>query len=203
MKVQLLIALLLPTISHSFAQGVERDKPKDFENSHRFTLLTGLIQPVLLGGVNVAGTYYTKRFTFEYSHGMFLHYPRLLQKDDNLTSLYSKWSTGAGIGYRLTTRRDLRLEIKAHNYDAKLIDGNQVDYTVYSLGIGFYSRKYLWQSNWLVEYSFRYWPNISSTLTDDKFEYTDDSGTSHTHKVHSLGFIFNVSLGYTFNKKSK
>ena len=45
-------------------------KRKEFANSNQFTLLSGLIQPLILAGVNFAGTYYTKRLTFEYSHGM-------------------------------------------------------------------------------------------------------------------------------------
>lgn len=175
------------------------EKPK-FDYSNRFTLLTGLIQPVLLGGVNLAGTYYSNRFTYEYSHGMYLKYPSFLRKDDHVNRLYSPWSTGGGIGYRISSRRDLRVEGKAHRYDVDFDGGANVSYTTYSLGVAFYSRHYLWNSeNWLLEYSFRYWPNIGSTLTDNKFNYTDGAGNEQTHKVHQLGFIFNVSVGYCFN----
>ncbi len=170
------------------------------DHTGKLTLLSGMIQPVLLRGVNLAATYFTNRISFEYSHGMFLHYPKLLRKDDNLTSLYSKWSTGAGIGYRFSTRRDLRLEVKAHHYEAEFANDIEVKYTVYSLGLGFYSRKYLWNSNWLLEYSLRYWPNVSSTLENNEYQFIDGQGNTVTHKAHQLGLIFNVSIGYTFKK---
>lgn len=169
-------------------------------HANQFTLFTGLIQPILLGGVNLAGTYFTNHMSFEYSHGMFLNYPKFLLKDNNASRVYSPWSTGAGIGYRINSKYDIRAEAKAHRYIVSLINNNQVEYTVYSLGAGIYSRQYLGK-HFLFEYSLRYWPNVSTTLTDDKFLYLDTQGNSIEHKAHQLGLIFNVSFGYTFYTK--
>jgi hypothetical protein len=177
-------------------------KKIEYQHSNQFTLLTGLIQPSLLRGVNVAGTYFTNRLTFEYSHGMFLNYPKFLRKDKNTSLVYSPWSTGAGIGYRLSSKYDVRMEGKAHRYIVNLINDNHAVYTAYSFGIGIYSRSYI-HKNWLLEYSLRYWPNVSSTLPDDKFTYEDAQGNTLVHKAHQLGLIFNISLGYNFNKNLK
>jgi hypothetical protein len=174
-----------------------QDDKKTNSHARQFTLLSGLIQPVLLGGVNLAGTYFTNRLSFGYSHGMFLNYPKFLRKDNNVSRLYSPWSTGAGIGYRINSKYDVRAEAKAHNYLVYLPNNNRAEYTVYSLGVGFYSRQYLGK-HFLFEYSLRYWPNVSTTLTDDKFIYHDTNGNNQEHKAHQLGIIFNVSLGYTF-----
>ena len=194
------IYILVAIVCSSTVKSQSLDSVGEMGNSHEFTILSGLIQPLLFGGGNIAGTYFSNKLTFEYSHGAFLTYPKFLRKDGNLTSLYSKWSTGAGIGYRLSTNRDLRLEVKAHNYEADLINDQEIEYTAYSLGVGIYSRKYLWESNWLIEYSLRYWPNISSTLPEDQFQYNDQEGINYVHKAHQLGLIFNISVGYTFKK---
>lgn len=191
MVISLLAGLVLT------AHGQEEKKVNTHAN--QFTLLTGLIQPVMLQGVNLAGTYFTNRMSFEYSHGMFLNYPKFLRKDDNALRVYSPWSTGAGIGYRINSKYDVRAEAKAHRYMVDLVNNNLTEYTVYSLGVGIYSRQYLGK-HFLFEYSLRYWPNVSSTLTDDKFVYQDELGNTQEHKAHSLGLIFTISFGYTFFK---
>jgi hypothetical protein len=193
---KLIVIFLMASLTIT-AHGQEEKKLNAHVN--QFTLFTGLIQPVLLGGVNLAGTYFTNKMSFEYSHGMFLNYPKFLRKDDNASLVYSPWSTGAGIGYRINSKYDIRAEAKAHRYIVNLINSNQAEYTVYSLGIGIYSRQYIGK-HFLFEYSLRYWPNISSTLTNDKFTYLNGQGNTLEHKAHQLGLIFNVSFGYTFFK---
>lgn len=195
MKTLLRISLMLCLTINVYGQ----DEKKLNAHANQFTILTGLVQPVLLGGVNLAGTYFTNKMSFEYSHGMFLNYPKFLRKDDNALLVYSPWSTGAGIGYRINSKYDIRAEAKAHNYIVDLVNNNQAEYTVYSLGVGFYSRQYLGK-HFLFEYSLRYWPNASTTLTNDKFLYQDAQGNNLEHKAHQLGIIFNVSFGYTFFK---
>lgn len=171
------------------------------QNAHvnQFTILTGLIQPILLGGVNLAGTYFTDRISFEYSHGMFLTYPAFMRKDDNASRVFSPWSTGPGIGYRISSKYDIRAEAKAHRYLVDLVNNNHTEYTSFSLGIGVYSRQYL-SKHILLEYSLRYWPNISSTLPNDTYTYSDGQGSTLEHKANQLGLIFTLSLGYTFFK---
>jgi hypothetical protein len=196
-QMKTLIAILMMTCLTVTASGQEEKKLTT--HAAQFTILTGLIQPVLLSGVNLAGTYFTNRMSFEYSHGMFLNYPEFLRKDENASRVYSPWSTGAGIGYRINSKYDIRAEAKAHRYRVDLINNNQAEYTVYSLGVGVYSRHYLGK-HFLFEYSLRYWPNVSSTLTNDIFSYSDEQGNTLSHKAHPLGVIFNVSFGYTFYK---
>ena len=86
-------------------------------------------------------------------------------------------------------------------------------YKTYSVGFGAYYRYMPFQKkdNWLqgitTSTSLRWWPNVSSSLTDDKFTYHNKfSNKDETLKASNIGiagsqFLFNVSIGYTFGGK--
>lgn len=86
-------------------------------NAEAVSIQGGLSQP-LLGGWNVAGTYYGKKFLFEYSHGTDLHFDRMggagLSEAERKQDLkvHVPYTTGFGIGYLFTPNFDLRLEFK-------------------------------------------------------------------------------------------
>lgn len=166
-------------------------------------LFAGLIQPLLLRGVNVALTHLGQRFAISYSHGMFLHYDAvdfLRSKEERNQSLdvYSPWSTGAGVGWRLGRSHDMRLELKAHRYHVTSPTGEQVRYTTWSVGPGFYRRRQARGSRLVIEPSVRFWPNVGSSLAKGEHVFTADDGTRLRHRPHQLGVIANLSVGWSF-----
>lgn len=189
--------------------GYSQIKNNDVRATRKLSVLSGLIQPVAFGGVNIAVTYFTPKWTFEYSHGMFLHYPRIVRKDKGLVSLYSQYSTGPGIGYRIKNTIDIRFEVKMHQYEAGLNKTQRITYTNLDAGLGLYSRKYIFRnkkSGWqpfFLEHSLRYWQNFYSTLENRRFAYTDIEGKKRVHKPHNIGFFYNLSLGYTLDMNKK
>ena len=53
--------------------GQENKERNDFAYSNRFSVLAGLIQPMVLDGGNIEVTYFSKRMSFDYSHGFLLN----------------------------------------------------------------------------------------------------------------------------------
>lgn len=182
-------------------------KNSEVNANRKLSILSGLIQPIAFRGVNIAVTYFTPKWTYEYSHGMFLHYPRIVRKDKGLKSLYSQYSTGPGIGYRIKNNLDIRFEVKVHRYDAGLNNTQTITYTNLDAGFGIYSRKYIFRNKkrgwkpFFLEHSVRYWQNLYSTLDNKKFAYIDNAGKDRVHKPHNIGFFYNLSVGYTLGLK--
>lgn len=198
MKTTITLVLLACSSSLLFSQSISEDR---FAN--KWTLEAGLAQPVLMKGVNIAGTYFTKKFTFEYSHGMFLNIDGTLLKDKNIKSVYVPYTTGLGVGYRLTRYLDIRAEAKAHKFEAQVNEHQKISYHNFDLGAGAYYRIYpfgkstTWAKGILIEPSVRYWQHVRSTLKDNQ-TYVSDDGQQHTLKPYNFGFFGNVSVGYTF-----
>tara|TARA_B100000809_G_scaffold82376_1_gene80697 strand:- start:654 stop:911 length:258 start_codon:yes stop_codon:yes gene_type:complete len=61
----------------------------------------------------------------------------------------------------------------------------------------------------MVSQSIRFWPTVSSSLDGDSFTYNNkNTGTLETIEVLDPGvgftpFIFNISIGYSFDLKKK
>lgn len=182
---------------------------KQLSYSNRLSVVAGLTQPILLRGANLAANYTTNRWVFEYSHGMSLDYTDVLTSDykDDVLSVKSPYSTGAGVGYRFFATEivgmDLRAEAKVHGYEVELNDDQSIDYTNFDMGGGIYwqihpfGRKKDYLQGFVIEPSIRYWANISSSL-DDNFQYTTNDGRLVTHEPYPLNLFANVSIGYTF-----
>ncbi len=168
--------------------------PKPDRYLGKFTILAGLSQPIFLSGYNLAATYFTSKWSFEYSHGWSLDYPTAI-RDENLLSLSSPYSTGFGVGYRFTRNFDLRAEFKANGYQAQLINGETLEYTTFVIGLGAYYRLHLWRGI-ILEPSLRYWPNLSSTLPGNLHTYAATDGATLTHEANDYGLFANVSIGY-------
>lgn len=176
--------------------------PRPDRYTGRLTVLAGLIQPAFLGGANVAATYFTDRWTFEYSHGMWLKYPEVARDAETTSRLYSPYTTGFGVGYRFTRNFDTRLEFKVHGYEATLVNGENLTYQTYSVGLGAYYRLHLWRGL-LLEPSVRWWPNVGSSLPEGRHAFTTVEGQSLTHEAHNLGLFVNVSLGYVLGRNPR
>jgi len=195
MKNLIPVLILVISLTESYAQ--ER-----FEN--HWSLVAGLSQPILMNGVNIAGTYFTKKMSFEYSHGMFLHLAGSVSKDKHVESIYVPFSTGFGVGYRLTSRLDVRGEFKVHRFEAQLNDLQKVAYVNEDIGIGAYYRIYpfiksnRWAKSFVIEPSLRYWQYFHSSLKDGNVMYTSNAGEEQVHRPYNFGLFGNVSIGYTF-----
>jgi len=191
-----------------------------FPYSNRLTIGGGISQ-LLLGGFNVQAEYTTNRLVFDYSHGFNLSLSGQVASADarvqNLTEMIPS-TLGIGIGYRLTPTLDLRVEPKLHFYE--LYNNNGVgerttnrlaSYRTATLGLGAYYRYYPFrrQNNGLagilIMPSVRYWPNIWSSLTDNKLTYVNrTTNQTETYKAATQGIagtgglLANVTVGYTF-----
>lgn len=212
-----LVSILLLLALNTLAQA--ENKPA-FLYSHKFSLLAGLIQPIALKGWNVEVNYTTKRMIFDYSHGVSLDPPAGGEFKKQQTVLHLPYSSGFGIGYRITSFLDVRFEPKLHSWqvyykgDSQTSENRIQDYKTITLGVGVYCRYFPFQNSRYkalqgitTAASIRFWPNIGTTLRENKFTYTNKlTGTTETQKASNIGMgntplILNISIGYTFGGK--
>lgn len=159
----------------------------------------GLWQPLVFQGFNAEIDYLTENWVFEYSHGMNLNIsafkPALTKEEqDQEIKLKAPYSTGFGIGYRLTKEFNVRLEFKEHQFEITHPSGEKIKYINQDIGFGAY---YFWRpfnNSLLVIPSLRYWPTYKSSLEDK--EYTFSNGD--VHKAHSFNVFGNVTVGWQF-----
>ncbi len=211
------VAAILLLTQTSYGQ-----EKKDFLYSNRVSILAGLIQPMVLKGGNIEVTYFTKKLSFDYSHGFNLNMSGGTITGDAKTqklTYHLPYSTGFGIGYRLTSFLDVRAEPKLHSWEV-YYDGEEQNkanliksYKTWSVGLGAYYRymPFMQKDNWLqgitTSTSLRWWPNVDSSLPGDKFTYHNKfTNKDETLKASNIGiagsqFLFNVSIGYTFGEK--
>jgi hypothetical protein len=186
---------------------------------YKLSLIFGLNQPIFTKGFNVEVNYYTEHFVFDYSHGFNLHF------QDNLVSDESKrqhlkynisHSLGIGVGYRITPELNIRIEPKIHLWNVYYDDKDYSDeniikkYTTYTLGLGAYYRWIPFKNSDSFTKgitfvpSVRWWPNVQTSLKDDKFEYSNRiTNKTEIHEANNIGFgnspfFGNLSVGYSF-----
>ena len=170
--------------------------------SDGLTVAAGLSQPILFRGANASVTLRRGRFVADYSHGVALDLnasdgAALTQAEtDQSLNLDVPWTTGFGVGVRITDRLDVRAEGKAHRFNATPPGGEAIGYTAFSVGPGVYYRIPVWRGL-EIEPSIRYWPTVASTLSSDAATFTDASGVVQTHEAHSFGAFANVSVGWS------
>lgn len=210
MHTTILLLLIMTTLSNA-----QDSKPV---LTNRVNLLFGMNQ-LLVGGFNIEGNIFYKRIAFDYSHGMSLEFSNKLltgEAAEQGLAVHIPWTTGFGIGYRFREWINIRIEPKWHKFelyyesDEQNTENQITDYTTFTLGIGAYVnwQPFKRQQNGLkglmVSPSFRYWPNIATSLEDDQFDYLNkNSGEIETHEALNIGiantpFIFNISIGYTY-----
>jgi CRISPR/Cas system-associated protein Csm6 len=62
-------------------------------------------------------------------------------------------------------------------------------------GLGaYYFYKPFKQMNLVIVPSIRYWPTVKTSLSDDKFTFSNGD----EHKAHEFGLFGNVSIGWSF-----
>ena len=209
------LATAIPLCSPA-ALGAQATPP--FPHANQLSVLGGLNQIALRGG-NVEATWYTNRLSFEYSHGFNLQMTGWVlgtaEKDQHL-QLRMPWTTGFGIGYRLTPTLDVRIESKLHRYQAfyetQHLEGAPIRaYTTETEGVGAYYRVYPlarlggWAQGIVIAPSVRYWPNVWTSLPKEGFKYANTvTGRSETLRAATqgipgtTGLFVNASVGYTF-----
>jgi hypothetical protein len=216
----LVVATSMLLIQTSFAQ--ETKPKKELLYSNRVCVSAGLIQPMVLKGGNIEVTYFTRRISFDYSHGFLLNMSgntMVGEAKEQKLAYHLPYSTGFGVGYRFTSFFDVRVESKIHSWEVYYDEETQnqttliKSYKTYSVGFGAYYRymPFRKKENWLkgitISSSLRWWPNVGSSLQDDKFVYYNKfSNKSESLKASNIGiagseFLFNVSVGYTFGGK--
>ncbi len=179
-------------------------------------LMAGLLQPIGAKGGNLQLEATMGRFVFDYSHGWSLDPPVTGDVKDQKLTLHLPYTTGFGIGYRLTKALDLRFEPKLHKFQVQYEEGSDAgnainSYRTVTLGLGAY---YKWSPfagstgvarGLTVAPSIRWWPNVWSSLDNDRFTYLSSiTGQREVHEASNIGlgntaFIVNVSVGYAFS----
>jgi hypothetical protein len=192
-------------------------KAQDWKTEERINVLFGISQ-ILVSGFNIEGNFIYHRFIFDYSHGVSLDFsgnsvtPEL--KSEGL-AVHMPWTTGFGLGYRITDWINIRVEPKFHRFEFYYDDDLQnagtriYAYNTFSLGLGLYGAwlPFKHQHNFLkgilISPSIRYWPTASSTR-DPNFTYYNRN-TMQTEHIPALdpgiGFkpiVYNISIGYSF-----
>lgn len=162
----------------------------------------GLLQ-IALGGFNVAGEVRYRRLWLEYSHGMDLTLNDLggfglsqAERTQNV-HVFVPYTTGVGVGVTLVDELWLGVEFKTHRYEVNAPNGPVASYQTYSIGPVLGYKAFIWKGFYANGYA-RYWPNVASTLSDDKIALQGSGGTV-THSAHDFGLFANVSLGYAFD----
>jgi hypothetical protein len=170
----------------------------------KFSVMAGLSQWLLFRGGNLAVEFKTGRFAFEVSHGQGLDLNQLggfaLSSDEQSheTRLRVPWTTGFGVGYRITENLHLLLEFKAHHYQVRAQEGaHEASYTTFSIGPGVFYSFYL-TKHLFLQPNLRFWPNVASTLDGNQITLQNCDGTSYQHQAHDFGFFGNVNLGFSF-----
>jgi hypothetical protein len=217
MKKIITLALLTLTTLGLYSQS---ETKQERLYSNKFSILAGLIQPLALGGGNVEVNYTTKRMIFDYSHGFNLNPPSVGDFKTQNIVLKLPITTGFGIGYRINSFLDIRFEPKLHSFevyykDDEKTNANKIkDYKTFTLGVGLYYRYFPFRnsnSKFLqgitTTASIRWWQNVGSTLSNDKFSYDNKlTGKKETLKAANIGFgntplVINMGIGYTFGGK--
>jgi len=207
----LIIAAVLFLSQMSFGQ-----EKKELLYSNRISFLAGLIQPLVLKGGNIEVTYFSKNMSFDYSHGFSLDMSGGTVTGDTKTqklAYHLPYSTGFGIGYRITSSFDVRVESKMHSWEV-YYDGEYQNkstliksYKTYSLGLGAYYRympfhnKEGWVKGITTSTSLRWWPNVASSLKNNELIYYNRlTNKDETLKASNIGiagsqFLVNLSIG--------
>jgi hypothetical protein len=156
---------------------------------------------------------------FDYSHGVSLDFHDATVTSDlrrQGLAVHMPWTTGFGLGYRITEWVNVRVEPKWHRFEFYYKGGAQVPadlitgYNTFSLGVGVYGcwRPFRHRPNLLsgmmISPSVRFWPTVHSTMPGNKFIYFNrNAGRDEEIKTLDPGigftpFVYNISIGYSF-----
>ncbi|PRD47094.1 hypothetical protein [Sphingobacterium haloxyli] len=215
-------SFLILIFSLFISQNIHAQSPQ-WHSDKKIAVVFGLTQPVALSGFNLEVNYIYRRFVFDYSHGMSLDFQGNLLPDylrNQGVEVYMPFSTGFGIGYRLTEWLNLRVESKWHSFEFYYKGEPQTafnrvaaDPNNYSVGLGVYGffQPFKKKGNVLkgvtVAPSIRFWPTVDTRFDNNRFHYQNrNTGSNEQLKTLASGIkfsplIINASIGYTFNLK--
>jgi hypothetical protein len=215
----LILAMVLTTVALTEVCAQSTGKP-DLLYTNKFSVIFGLLQPTVAKGFNMEVNYTTKRFIFDYSHGVSLDPPVTGDFKTQNIALHIPYTTGFGIGYRFNSFFDIRFEPKLHSFELYQTGAEQTPANLIkalrttTLGFGAYYRFFPFRNSEntflqgiTTSTSIRWWQNTSSTLTNNEFSYANTATKkTETLKTPNIGLantpiIFNISVGYTFGGK--
>jgi hypothetical protein len=181
-----------------------RAQETPFTHENNFGLMTGLAQDLFWQGGNVAVQYLTGRLALEYSHGFDLNLNgegglalSATEKSQGL-QIRVPWTTGFGVGYRLTDSLHVSIEFKLHEF--KVTDpesATEITYETFSIGPGAFYDLYLWKGLF-IQPAIRWWPTIANSLPGGSHTFQESDGTTKVHDAHDWGVFPNASLGWMF-----
>jgi hypothetical protein len=204
MTTQRALCLCFLFLGSLFAAGAGRSQETTFTHDNNLAVMTGLAQDFYWQGGNVAAQYLTGRWALEYSHGFDLNLNgegglalNSTEKSQGL-QIRVPWTTGFGIGYRITDSLHVSIEFKLHEF--KVTDpesATQIAYETFSIGPGVFYDLYIWKGLF-IQPALRWWPTIANSLRGGSYTFLEADGTTKIHDAHDWGFFPNASLGWMF-----
>jgi hypothetical protein len=168
------------------------------------SVVAGLTQWVLFRGGNIGGELRIGRLALEVSHGQGLdlnQVPELALSSAERAAgahVYVPWTTGFGVGVRITRDLTVLVEAKAHHYNVTGNDvSHEVTYTTFSVGPSIFYTLHLYKGLFL-EPNVRFWPNVASTLKGNRAAIVQSDGSVYEHQAHDFGLFANMNVGWTF-----
>jgi hypothetical protein len=199
-------------------------RAQDWKAETKVNVLFGLSQPLVTHGFNFEFNYIHNRLIIDFSQGVALEFTSGLVTPDlrrQGVDVHMPWTTGFGVGYRITSWLNLRAEPKWHRfefyYDNQLkYPGTEItSYNTFTMGLGLYGafqpfkKKASFLSGILIAPSIRYWPTVASNLKGNQFTYYNQH-TGKNEEIKTVGpgigltpLVINVSIGYSFPIKKK
>jgi hypothetical protein len=167
----------------------------------QLALHAGLVQPLVMHGVNGAVDVRYKRLVLTYSHGAGLDVTQFLNANERAAGmkLHEPWTTGGGVGILLIDELWVLADFKVHRFEAETAAENK-SYTNVTIGGEIGWRYFVWKGL-NVGIVARFWPNIHSSAGNG-ITMHDESGRAFVHQPQQQGyggFFGNVLLGYAFD----
>jgi hypothetical protein len=192
-----LIVLLLaaPTASDEFPAhqfSLEAHAP-DAQLAFHF----GLIQPLMLDGINVAIDLRIGRFIASYSHGHALHLDKTLSQSDRDAGLrlFAPFSTGFGLGWTILDELYVMADFKWHRYEVS-VGPELVRYSTFTIGAEVGWRFFVWKGLYVCPV-VRFWPNVADTAPEGGVQI---AGVTHAPTKQGVeGLFANVLIGWAFD----
>jgi hypothetical protein len=199
------LAASLPSVARADdAQAAKDDAHGQPGLGTEGSVIAGLTQWILFRGGNIGGELKIGRLAFEVSHGQGLDLNQVpgigLTAAERAAGahVFVPWTTGFGVGFRVTRDLDVLVEAKAHHYNVTGNDANhQVDYTTFSVGPGVFYTLHIYKGLFL-EPNVRFWPNVASTLKGNRAAIVQSDGSVYEHQAHDFGLFANMNVGWTF-----
>lgn len=126
----------------------------------------GLVQPIVMHGLNAALDVRWRRLIFTYSHGAGLDVGPFLSGAETKAGLRAvmPFSTGGGVGIVLAHELYVLLDVKWHRYHLAL-GAEHPSYDTVTVGGEIGWRLFLWKGLY-VNPVVRYWPNVWTSAPD-------------------------------------